>query len=412
MAKVRFNIFNAEEFDVGTDLGGDAEVTAGDMIESETQAIETEEEVAEVVSNIATTEEAEEVADELTEQVAEQEQVIEDAGDASKDVEVTEDTVAVAQEQFYITISKINCLKEYSEIKSRYSAESYSTPLERLKLSTEGVKDFILALIERIKMAFLKIKELIKKLYIRFLVMMTNVEKKAKALTKELESVDGSKTVELNDEQVDRVTNLFKCFVAAGLVKSTKDLGKVVERVSKVNTDLTTLANDVVSKKLDIVARKDDMTKLAISKDANALYAPYFVKGTLKVLTKEKDNDILVPKYTEISISNDGKVDKAACSVTELKNILGKVTKAHSDIKGIIDAGKKAQDILYKHLDEEEKTLDNFKFGSVRMNLNNEFKLVRRVGTNVILDIALNYIHNVKNVLSVSAMITKEYAKK
>lgn len=405
MARVRFNIFNAEEFDVGTDLGDDAEVTASDVVESEVQAIETEEEVAEVVSDIATTEEAEEVADELTEQVTEQEQVI-------KDAEVTEDTVAVAQEQFYITISKINCLKEYSEIKSRYSAESYSTPLEKLKLSTEGVKDFVLALIERIKMAFLKIKELIKKLYLRFIVMMTNVEKKAKALTKELESVDGSKTIELKDEQVDRVTNLFKCFVAAGLVKSTKDLGKVIDKVSKVNTDLTNLANDVVSKKLDIVARKDVMTKLAISKDANALYAPYFVKGTLKALTKEKDGDKLVPKYTEISISNDGKVDKTACSITELKNILGKVTKSHSDIKGIVEAGKKAQDILYKHLDEQEKKNGDLEFGSKRMNLNNELKLVRRVGTNVILDIALNYIYNVKNVLSVAAMLTQEYAKK
>lgn len=407
MAKVRFNIFNAEEFDTGAELSGDAEVTVSDAVESETQAIETEEEIAEVAEDIATTEEAEETADELQEQIEENEKAIENN-------EVTEDTVAVAQERFYDSISNIRCLKEYSAIKSRYSAESYASPVEKLRLSTEGVKEFVVELIERIKLAFLKIKELIKKLYVKFVVMMTNVEKKAKALIKELDNLKDAKSeVELSGEQVEKVTNLFKCFLAAGVIKSTKDLGKVVDTVNNVKTDLTNFANDLISATLETESRVDVMTKLAVTKNANAIYAPYFVKGTLKALIFEKSEEKVKPVYEEISVDNNGDIDKKACSITELKNILGKVSKAQSDINKLIESGKKVQETLYKHLDALEKVNGEiFKFGSDRMRANNELRLFRRVGTNIILDITLNYVYNIKNVLSVAAMITKEYGNK
>lgn len=407
MAKVRFNIFNAEEFDTGAELSGDAEVTVSDAVESETQAIETEEEIAEVAEDIATTEEAEETADELQEQIEKNEKAIENN-------EVTEDTVAVAQERFYDSISNIRCLKEYSAIKSRYSAESYASPVEKLRLSTEGVKEFVVELIERIKLAFLKIKELIKKLYVKFVVMMTNVEKKAKALIKELDNLKDAKSeVELSGEQVEKVTNLFKCFLAAGVIKSTKDLGKVVDTVNNVKTDLTNFANDLISTTLETETRSDVMTKLAVTKNANAIYAPYFVKGTLKALIFEKSEEKVKPVYEEISVDNNGDIDKKACSITELKNILGKVSKAQSDINKLIESGKKVQETLYKHLDALEKVNGEiFKFGSDRMRANNELRLFRRVGTNIILDITLNYVYNIKNVLSVAAMITKEYGNK
>lgn len=407
MAKVRFNIFNAEEFDTGVELSGDAEITVSDAVESETQAIKTEEEVAEVAEDIATTEEAEETADELQEQIEENEKAIENN-------EVTEDTVAIAQEKFYDSISNIRCLKEYSVIKSKYSAESYASPVEKLRLSNEGVKEFVVELIERIKLAFLKIKELIKKLYVKFVVMMTNVEKKAKALIKELDNLKDAKSeVELSGEQVEKVTNLFKCFLAAGVIKSTKDLGKVVDTVNNVKTDLTNFVSDLISATLETASRVDVMTKLAATKNANAIYAPYFVKGTLKALIFEKSEEKVKPVYEEISVDNNGDIDKKACSITELKNILGKVSKAQSDINKLIESGKKVQETLYKRLDVLEKTNGEiFKFGSDRMRANNELRLFRRVGTNIILDIILNYVYNIKNVLSVAAMIAKEYGNK
>ena len=272
MSRTRFNIFNAEEFDESVDLGGDAEVSATDSIEAETQAVEMEQDVAEVEEVMASTEEAEQVADELTEQVEEQEKVLEETPE-----EVTEDTVAVAQEAFFISMSKIGALKDYKDMRGSLGLESASSPAEKLKLACEGVWDFIKALIARIKMAISKVKELIKKLYIKFLVFFTNLKKKAEALAKSLNSLEGSKTVTLNEEQIDKVSKTFKCFIAAGAIKSTKELNKVVDIVINSKTAALKIS------KLDLESKpvEDIFTKLAVTKNSNAIYAPYYVKNKI-----------------------------------------------------------------------------------------------------------------------------------
>ena len=411
MSRTRFNIFNAEEFDESVDLGGDAEVSATDSIEAETQAVEMEQDVAEVEEVMASTEEAEQVADELTEQVEEQEKVLEETPE-----EVTEDTVAVAQEAFFISMSKIGALKDYKDMRGSLGLESASSPAEKLKLACEGVWDFIKALIARIKIAISKVKELIKKLYIKFLVFFTNLIKRAKALGEELKKSDASKTINLSQDQIVRVTNTFKCFVAAGIMKSTKDLGKVVENISKVKTTLNEFVNDV--KKIDsvnITARKDEMTKLGISSDANVIYAPYYVKSTMKALSVVTEDGQQVSKYVTLAIGNDGKIEGTSLSVGELRNVLTSVIRSERSLKDIIEAGKSAQETLDKALDEAEKKATEGKTGFInteRMQITNKLRIVRRAGTNVILDVVLNYIYNMKNVLAISAMIAKELNKK
>ena len=409
MSRTRFNIFNAEEFDDTLDVGGDAEVSATDSIEAETQAIEMEEDVAEVEEVMASTEEAEEVADELTEQVEEQEKVIEETPE-----EVTEDTVALAQEAFFISISKIGALKDYKELRGSLGIESAGTPLEKLKLTCEGVWEFIKALIERIKIAFLKVGELIKKLYIKFLVFFTNLKKKAEALSKSLKDVDGNKTVTLNDDQVERVTKTFKCFLAAGVIKSTKDLDKVVEDVLKTKTNISHVVGSVkLDMDIDNLKKSiDPYTKLAQSKNANVICAPYYVNSTIKAIVVDMKSDTGV-KYDIISIDNDDKVDTAAPTATELKNILGKLAKSENGLKELVETAKKTQETFYKNIsDAEEEIVKNQKFGAERMKLINVVRLIRRLGTNVLLDGVLNYVYNMKNVLAISAMVAKELLKK
>lgn len=408
MSRTRFNIFNAEEFDDSLDVGGDAEVSATDSIEAETQAVEMEEDVNEVVEVMASTEEAEEVAEELTEQVEEQEKAIEETPE-----EVTEDTVAVAQEAFLISISKIGALKDYKEMRGSLGLESASTPVEKLKLACEGVWDFIKALIAKIKIAFMKVGELIKKLYVKFVVFFTNLKKKADALSKSLNDVDGNKTITLDDSQVDRVSKTFKCFLAAGVIKSTKDLGLVVDDLLKSKAELSALTGSIKpdTDVEDVKSATDAFTKLAISKNANAISAPYYVKGTLKALLVDKTAHEV--KYEVIAIDNDGKVDKEAPNATELKAILGKISKSEGSLKQLVEASGKAQDGLNKIMDGIEKlVVDNTKFGTERMKATNSLKLVRRIGTNVLLDTILNYVYNMKNVLSISAMVAKELLKK
>ena len=62
--------------------------------------------------------------------------------------------------------------------------------------------------------------------------------------------------------------------------------------------------------------------------------------------------------------------------------------------------------------DAEEEIVKNQKFGAERMKLINVVRLIRRLGTNVLLDGVLNYVYNMKNVLAISAMVAKELLKK
>jgi hypothetical protein len=411
----RFNIFTAEEFDDSADLGGDAEVSATDSIEAETQAVEMEQDVAEVEEVMSSTEEAEQVADELTEQVEEQEKVLKETPE-----EVTEDTVAVAQEAFFVSMSKIGVLKDYKDMRGSLGLESASSPVEKLKLACESVWDFIKALIARIKIAFSKVGELIKKLYIKFLVFFNNLRKKAIALAQELSPVPASATAKLEDDQKKRVINTFKCFIAAGIFKSSEDLEKVVSYVSNVKGTLNSFVTNVKNAQpfgpgknslTDFKSQTDDMTKLAQTKKSEAVYAPYYVKGTMKALVITNEEDVAVAKYETISIDTDANIGGSTGTAGAIKKALLAISKSERALKDIVQVGKDAQESLNKSLDAYDKAIDDMKFGTQKMEYTNSLKLVRRAGTNVILDVLLNYIYNMKNVLSISAMFTKELVK-
>lgn len=154
MSKVKFNIFTAEEFDndVVEGTGEVKEESVVDQIETENDAVEINNEISTFEEHCENCSDAVDAVTELQEQVNEQEEKIENAPE-----EVTEEVVEVAQEQFYITMSKISHLGYYGEGKISHEL-SAGTPLEKLKISCEGVGDFIKKVIEKIKSFFVSIK--------------------------------------------------------------------------------------------------------------------------------------------------------------------------------------------------------------------------------------------------------------
>lgn len=418
MRNVRFSIFNAEEFDdtlEDTSAAGETE-TVAEQIQAECDEAELDETTETVENVMASTEEAEEVVEELEEQKEDAEKAIEENPEA-----VTDDTVAVAQEQFYITISRIAGLAEYKKFSNIAHEISASTPMERLKLTCEGIGEFIMAIITKIRLAFSKIGELIKKLYVKISIVLTNVKRRADKLTNFLKNYPEQFSVnKLSEDTVNSISKYLKCFLAAGLVKGVKDFNVVIDTIKKfnniyINKFIKNVDSYVSTANKNMSPSNDEMTKLAQSKESNAVFAPYFVKGTLRaIIIENADNDRSNIKYKEIDIDNNGKIDDVIPTKAEVTGLLNLFSKdAPNMVKKIIDDSKAYQEKLYSYLDkfEEDQRKDAKGFVN-RMQITNKLRLVRRTGTNVLVDSALNMVSNFRNLLTAYSLVIKDATTK
>lgn len=418
MRNVRFSIFNAEEFDdtlEDTSAAGETE-TVAEQIQAECDEAELDETTETVENVMASTEEAEEVVEELEEQKEDAEKAIEENPEA-----VTDDTVAVAQEQFYITISRIAGLAEYKKFSNIAHEISASTPMERLKLTCEGIGEFIMAIITKIRLAFSKIGELIKKLYVKISIVLTNVKRRADKLTNFLKNYPEQFSVnKLSEDTVNSISKYLKCFLAAGLVKGVKDFNVVIDTIKKfnniyINKFIKNVDSYVSTANKNMSPSNDGMTKLAQSKESNAVFAPYFVKGTLRaIIIENADNDRSNIKYKEIDIDNNGKIDDVIPTKAEVTGLLNLFSKdAPNMVKKIIDDSKAYQEKLYSYLDkfEEDQRKDAKGFVN-RMQITNKLRLVRRTGTNVLVDSALNMVSNFRNLLTAYSLVIKDATTK
>lgn len=424
MRNVRFSIFNAEEFDdtlEDTSAAGETE-TVAEQIQAECDEAELDETTETVENVMASTEEAEEVVEELEEQKEDAEKAIEENPEA-----VTDDTVAVAQEQFYITISRVAGLAEYRRFSNISHELSASTPMERLKLTCEGIGEFISALIAKIKLAYLKIKELFRKLYAKILVVITNVKARADKLKNFLQNLTSSNKAAfstdfgksaLEDKTVETISNYFKCFLASGMVKSVKDLDQIVLYFSKSYNNCQAFIKNVESYvnstgAKNISSVNDEMTKLACSKETNAIYAPFFVRSTLRALVvnpNSKDDEDISVEYKDISIDASGKIENTIPKKEELIASLQSLSiRGNRQVNDVIGVAQKLQDRLYKYLDkveeEQRKNVDKF---VDRMNIKNKLRLVRRAGTSVLVDFAISIISNYRNLLTAYSLVIKD----
>ena len=186
MRKSRFNIFTAEEFDdsVVEGEGQVSETPVADAIEAENSAVEINNEVSTFEEQCDEVCEASEVVGELQEQVDAQEEVLEETPE-----EVTEDTVAVAQEQFYITMSKLGSLEHYKTSGTISHELSAGTPAEKLKLTCEGVTEFIQNVWEKIKAFFRRIIDWFKGILRKLGILKDQAKKSSKDLKEEISDI-------------------------------------------------------------------------------------------------------------------------------------------------------------------------------------------------------------------------------
>lgn len=181
MARVTIWNMSREDDDVLDNVSA-TEVNITSDIGEQTNAMEFVEEANGVEQDIVTFEESEEAVKELEDQVVENEGMLENNPE-----NITEEIVAVAQEKYFITAAKLGYPVE-DLMRNRISIESAKeSPVQALRLSTEGVKETLKRMLEAIKNFFQKIGEAIRKLIAKGLTFFQSIGSKAAELLKYLE---------------------------------------------------------------------------------------------------------------------------------------------------------------------------------------------------------------------------------
>ena len=233
--QLRITLDEAEEMEMeGGELSGD--VT--ESIEDEANTDEVMEESAALEEDLEAMQENADATSELVETEAATDAVL-DAPDEHSESEM-EAVAEATQDSFMVTLAKLGVQRE--DMKHfGVTSDSSLSPLERIKITNDGVKDFLSRLKEHIIAFFRTVKNKIKKLIAKLVVMVTGCTKKADAVIKKYKNrLKKHDTFELRQDK----TTMMKIVKPAPLIfvfygDSMAKLSEAVEKTySKPHTNL------------------------------------------------------------------------------------------------------------------------------------------------------------------------------
>ena len=385
-----------------------SEIEVDEVIEATSNNDEVNETAAEIQADVASVEEAEEVIEELNEQVEENEEALETPEEVDAvDVAVSQEALHYATKRLGTSMSDMGL-----GVISRESAKEDS--VTALRLSTEGIKEFINTVIEQIKRLMRNVGLAFKKLYVKALTVFNNTEKAAKKLRDSLKNhKDGTPTYD--DETKEWFAEKFPGIIVSndlGFTESgIKKFIAEINNISKKEKDVQTLNSEIAKLEGELVGAKDEQT---IQK----------LKDSLKAKLDAREGAFLTlhdggKKYTEYSIE-DGDSDKKFSLKKETSefdsadaNQVKPLSKANiinilNDIiakgnKKVYDAGKKLLDESDKEASKFYKALANSASWSTaeRSEYIRYTSKMLTIGTSIVLDMILVNLRGQKNALAI-----------
>src|SRR5574344_1013138 len=192
---------------------------------------------SEIQADVASVEEAEDVIEELNEQVEENEEALEspEAVEAV-DVAVSQEALNYATKRLGTTMQEVGL-----GVISRESAKDDA--VTALRLSTEGIKEFINTVIEQIKRLMRNVGMAFKKLYVKALTVFNNTEKAAKKLRDSLKN-HKDETPTYDEETKEWFAERFPGIIVSnglgfsesGIRKFIADINNITKEESAVKT--------------------------------------------------------------------------------------------------------------------------------------------------------------------------------
>lgn len=253
----------------------DGEVPVEHVINTTEVEIAIEDEASGIKAEVDAINTANDAVSDLTEQVAIEEELLENPDD------LTEEVAEITQDTFMFTVSKLRYPKE--EYSNYITTDADYTPAERVAVTLDGVKDFLLRIKEHIVAFFRSIKERIKRLYSKIFVFLANVAKRGEALQKKIRENGNLKQGVYNDTDANN-RKLYSFFPMGAVQK--KSLDKIVEELGEgtpaigmdtIKQIVTVIKNNAFSSKGSITI--NDINKI-INKDAHP-WANWFTNSGL-----------------------------------------------------------------------------------------------------------------------------------
>lgn len=438
MAKTIFTMFSVNEhkpiidhngkIDIQTEIETDHDVHEANDIQVELT------EVANECSNTV------EVNAELTEQAEANTELIENNPE-----QVTEEIVQVAQENFAYTLGRLGLSKEELLSLRRQNAyqvslESDNSAITKLKISTEGIKEFLEKLIQKVKDIFAKFFNLFKKFLLKLRKMMDASLARANVL---LKSVKEDAEYSVSGDSLDYVNSMFISMQA--IDGSTKSGALEIEKGNDaIKAMVTALAN--MSSKLSQAGTDGFWTKLFGKSGAELNFVSTVVTAlvpdTLKIPVKlaaaplqlvgkligavGKGSDQTPPMFL-IRFMNKKvkvvtfKVDSGinACEIVDLGGaewpnlkpfkINGKTLKKYLEIaKSNAENVEQYQDSLNKIVRESKATLA--KVEKLKKSTNDKaiaflVNILGRLSTTIIIEMTNNYLDYNKGIVKLGSML-------
>lgn len=384
--------------------GGDEPVEAADVVEAEEETAALVESQQDAEQQVATLEDAEVVADDLEDQLEEQEKIIEE-----KPEEVTEDTVAIAQEAMVISLTKLGM--PYEEIRSyRVSLEANdSTPLQKFQVCTESLKDALVKVKDGIVNAVKAIINQIKKLWQNASIFFDRSAKTADKLIAELKNVTGN--VNADDALIAKVNGKFGGWF---LIAGNYDFEKILGFANGIKVP-TFVPNQSSTKMIENLKAAVKYENLKISEEAKknidgtlpeGAVPSYVIGSKLTVIT----NDDIVSFTLKVDDIDKNKTRTAlnGINVAKIISTLKNAKAAAGKMKDYQNSTFKAMDSIVAGLNKVGTKAE----GDDAAEAKKELQIARKVGTKFALECVNQYIAAVNGTVACCAGMVKTITKK
>lgn len=399
-----------------TGVPAEGAMDVAEVVESDAVNDEINEEAVELQEDQAAMEDAMDIADELQETVDEGEELLETP-------EEVDETAAVIAQEHLKTCMRLLGADDMIAIPSRESTKE--SPVTALRLSIEGAKEFIDKIIESIKLMWGKLKNGIKKLWVKIVVMMNRSAAAAEALKKKLANLDDSeaKFDEAQEKaavgQVGILAYAEGTDLKAAFVTTVLGSASSAERMTRVTKDiLSNFKNglkDSEGMKSDKIVESMTLDKALeklntkLEKDGATVGVVRLSGTSCKYVETDKEGKV---KTETFSMSEDDKkAAKVECAKkTDVSNMLNAVISAAKGSKALNDAAVKSLNTQDAEIATMLKAMssDNEIAASIRHSIN----VARVTGTSLALDGVLGQVALTKNVLAYCNICMKAYKGK
>ncbi len=377
--------------------GGDEPVEAADVVEAEEETAALVESQQDAEQQVATLEDAEVVADDLEDQLEEQEKIIEE-----KPEEVTEDTVAIAQEAMVISLTKLGM--PYEEIRSyRVSLEANdSTPLQKFQVCTESLKDALVKVKDGIVNAVKAIINQIKKLWQNASIFFDRSAKTADKLIAEYGKITGN--VEADDKVVNKVNAKFGGWF---LAEGKYDFAKILKFAEEVKIPKGIAAEKGLLEKFFSIFKFSNAPKISsILPEVKEGEVVYLMGDNVTYATQD---DLLSAKVDLSKLdTNKCKSSLNSMSIVNILTYLKTAKAAAEKMKKFQTDTFAVMDSIIKDLNAQVKDAKDGEGEDVKKRL----ALIRKIGTRFALQTVNQYIGAVNGSVSCCAVLLATTKKK